>query len=148
MDPKHCHVSLNKAYKQIAYKRHEACLTDGPVCQIFSFDTPKPIPCHGLPLQHFATTIIGHITLSRKPLDERWARLSDLYLITHSTQNRPTFMPPAKFEPTFTESERPQTQSLDCAATATVLSAYSGSKIADPVLMSHITRVTAMVYCT
>jgi hypothetical protein len=114
----------------------------------FVFWHSKPIPCHGLPLQHFATTIIGHITLSRKPLDERSAPLRDLYLITHSTQNRQTFMPPAKFEPTIPESERPQTQSLECAATATVHSAYNGSKIALPVLMSHNTRVTAMVYCT
>jgi len=54
-------------------------------------------------------------------------------------------MPPARFETTIPASERPQSHSLDSAATATVLSAYGGSKIADPIFMNYITRVTPMV---
>jgi len=74
--------------------------------------------------------------------------MRDLYLTTHSTNKRQTFMPPARFEPTIPASERLQTHSLDRAATATVLSAYGDPKMADLVLISHISRVTAMVHGT
>ena len=48
-----------------------------------------------------------HITVGRTPLDEWSARRRDLYLTTHNTQPRQTSMPPAVFEPTIPESERP-----------------------------------------
>jgi hypothetical protein len=46
---------------------------------------PGPIPGHGLPLRSFATTLTGHITLVRTPLDEWSAQRTDLYLTTHNT---------------------------------------------------------------
>ena len=62
---------------------------------------------------------LRHTTLGRTPLDESSARLRDLYLTTHHTQNRQTCKPPAGFEPTIPASEWPQTQALDHAVTGT-----------------------------
>ena len=42
---------------------------------------------------------IRHATVGRTPLDEWSARRRDLYLTTHNTHNRQTYMPPAGFEP-------------------------------------------------
>ena len=56
-------------------------------------------------------------TVSRTPLEEWSARRRDL--TTHNTPNRQISMPPAEFEPTISAGERPQTYSLDCAATGT-----------------------------
>ena len=39
-------------------------------------------------------------TAGRTPLDEWSARRRDLYLTTHNTHNRQTFMPPVRFDPT------------------------------------------------
>ena len=64
------------------------------------------------------------ITVGRTPLDERSARRRDLYLTTHNTHNRQTFMPPAGFEPTISAGERPQTHALDRAATGTGIKIY------------------------
>jgi hypothetical protein len=58
-------------------------------------------------------------TVGRTPLDEWSARRRDLYLTTHNTHNRQTFMPPVRFEPTVSAGERPQTYTLDRAATGT-----------------------------
>jgi hypothetical protein len=68
-----------------------------------------PIPGHGLPLGGFAITLTGDTTLGRTPLDERSARCIELYLTTHNTRMKQTPMPPARFDPTIPESERPQT---------------------------------------
>ena len=43
----------------------------------------------------------------------------DLYLKTHDTHKRETFMPSVAFEPGIPASERPQTHTLDRAATGT-----------------------------
>jgi len=51
------------------------------------------------------------------PLEEWSARRRDLYLTTHNIQKKQTIMPPAGFEPTISEGERPQTYALDRAAT-------------------------------
>ena len=59
------------------------------------------------------------ITVGRTPLDEWSARRRDLYLTTHNTHNRKTFMPPVGFEPMISAGERPQTYALDRAATGT-----------------------------
>ena len=59
------------------------------------------------------------ITVGRTPLDEWSARRRDLYLTTHNTHNRQTFMPPVGFEPTISAGERPQTYALDRKATGT-----------------------------
>jgi len=63
------------------------------------------------------TITLRHTTLGRTPLDELSARHTDLYLTTHNTHNRQTFIPPAGFEPTIPASERPQIHALDRAAT-------------------------------
>jgi hypothetical protein len=49
-------------------------------------------------------------TVGRTPLDEWSARRRDLYLTTHNTHNRQTFMPPEGFEPTMSADGRPQTR--------------------------------------
>jgi len=56
-------------------------------------------------------------TLGRTPLDERSDSRRDLYLTTHTIQKRQTSVPPAGFEPAVPASYRPQTYSLDRAAT-------------------------------
>jgi hypothetical protein len=43
----------------------------------------------------------------------------DLYLTTHNTHNRQTFMPPVGLEPTISAGEWPQTYALDRATTGT-----------------------------
>jgi hypothetical protein len=58
-------------------------------------------------------------TVGRTPLDEWSARRRDLYLKTHHIHNRQTSIPPVGFEPTISAGERPQTYSLDRAATGT-----------------------------
>jgi hypothetical protein len=57
-----------------------------------------------------------HTTFGRTPLDESSARRTDIYLTTHNTHN--TQASPAGLELTIPASERPQTLSLDRAATA------------------------------
>ena len=74
---------------------------------------------HNAPRPHHYrgfTITLRPTTLSRTPLDERSARLRDLYLTTHNTQKRQITMPPAGFEPTIPASEWPQTDALDRAA--------------------------------
>ena len=63
-------------------------------------------------------------TVDRTPLDEWSARRRNLYLTTHNTHNRQTFMPPMGFEPTISAGERPQTCALYHAATGTGIEIY------------------------
>jgi hypothetical protein len=56
-------------------------------------------------------------TVGRTPMDEWSASRRNLYLTKHITHNRQTSMPLARFEPTISASERPQTHPLDRAAT-------------------------------
>jgi len=56
-------------------------------------------------------------TVGRTPLDEWSARRRDLYLTTHSTHNRQTFIQLVGFEPTISAGEWPQTYALERAAT-------------------------------
>jgi len=54
--------------------------------------------------------------LSRSPMDGWSSRRRDLYLTTHTKFTRDTHIhAPAGFEPTITESERPQAHALDRA---------------------------------
>ena len=46
----------------------------------------------------FLDHIQQRTTVGSTPLDERSARRRDLYLTTHNTHNRQTFMPPVRFE--------------------------------------------------
>ena len=48
-----------------------------------------------------------HATIGRTALDEWSVRHRDLYLTTHSTNNRQTSVPPVGFEPTISAGERP-----------------------------------------
>ena len=48
-----------------------------------------------------------HTTVGRTPLDEWSACRRDLYLTTHNTQHRQTFMPLVGFEPTISAGDRP-----------------------------------------
>ena len=58
-------------------------------------------------------------TVGRTPLDEGSPRRRDLYMTTHNTHNRQTSMLRMRFEPTISADERPQTYTLDRAATGT-----------------------------
>jgi hypothetical protein len=62
------------------------------------------------------TITLRHITFGRTPLDEWSAPRRDLYLTTHSTNKKETFMPPVGFEPAIPASDRPQTHALNGAA--------------------------------
>jgi hypothetical protein len=70
----------------------------------------------GSPHYRGFTITFRHTTLGRNPLDEWSARRRDLYLTTHNTDKRQTSMPSAGFEPTIPASERPQTHTLNRAA--------------------------------
>jgi hypothetical protein len=58
-------------------------------------------------------------TVGKTPLDEGSARRRDLYLTTHNTHKRQTFMYPVGFEPAIPSSEWTQTYALGHAATRT-----------------------------
>ena len=58
-------------------------------------------------------------TLGRTPLNEWLARRRDLYLTTHNIHKRQTSMSPGGFEPAIPASERPQTYTIERAATGT-----------------------------
>ena len=64
-------------------------------------------------------------TVGTTPLDELSARRRVLYLTKHNTHNREISMPPAKFEPTISASEWPQTYTLDRVATGTSTYIYT-----------------------
>jgi hypothetical protein len=71
----------------------------------FSHDAPscrKP----GLPHYQDFTITLRHATRSMAPLAKRSARLRDLYLTTHNTHKRQTYMPPAGCKPTIPASEQ------------------------------------------
>ena len=55
---------------------------------------------------------VRHATLGRTPLDEWSAPRRDLYLKTHNTHKRQTYMPPVGFEPAIPTRERPQTRAM------------------------------------
>jgi hypothetical protein len=66
-----------------------------------------------------------HTTLGRTPLDEGPARRRDLYLTTHDTHQRQTFMPSEGFDPAIPASEQSQTHALDRTATGIGVSYYT-----------------------
>jgi hypothetical protein len=79
-----------------------------------------PIPGQVLPVRSFATTLSGHTTLGRIPLDEWPANHRHLYLTIKDTHKRHTSMCAAGFEPTIPTNERPQTHALDSAVTGSL----------------------------
>ena len=83
---------------------------------IFFYDltTPSgPVPPH----YRGCVITFRHATLSRTPIYEWSVQRRDLYLTTHDSHKRQTFMPAVGFEPTILASEWLQTQSLDGVAT-------------------------------
>jgi hypothetical protein len=62
-------------------------------------------------------------------LDGRSALSRDLYLTTHNTHKEQISMPSAEFEPTILASERPETDTLDRAATGIARSITYSVKI-------------------
>jgi hypothetical protein len=76
----------------------------------------QPLVCKGLIIIE-ASPPNWHTTLGGDPLDEWSALRRDLYLPTHNSHKRQTSMLPSGFEPAITARERPQTHSIDCAAT-------------------------------
>ena len=93
------------------------------VCYVFGASAPQWAMASSF--ARFLDYTQRRTTVSRTPLEEWPARLRDLYLTTHNTHNRQTFMHPVAFEPTISVSERPQTYSLDRAATGTGNLRYS-----------------------
>jgi len=91
------------------------------------FFLPKCYSPSGPRPPHYSafTITLRHTTLSRIPLDEWSSRRIFLYLTTHNTHKRQTFMPPARFEPTIPASQRPQNQALDRAAAGIGASYFS-----------------------
>jgi hypothetical protein len=58
-------------------------------------------PCEPCPPHSWGLSITQQCTTFCRPPLAYWsARRRDLYLTTHNTRNRQTFMPPAGFEPT------------------------------------------------
>jgi hypothetical protein len=78
---------------------------------------PPPQWARVCPFTRFLDHTQRRTTVGRAPLTEWSARRRHLYLTTQNTDNRPTSMPSAGFEPTISAGERPQTYALDCAAT-------------------------------
>jgi len=79
----------------------------------------RPNVGHGLPIREvsgpYTTAHHNRYDTSGRVIARRRA----LSLKTHNTQNRQTSMPPARFEPTVSVRERPQTHALVRAATGT-----------------------------
>ena len=86
---------------------------------VFGATGPPPQPqwARVSSLTRFLDHAQRRTTVSRTPLDEWSGHRRDLYLTTHNTHNRQTYVPPVGFEPTITTGERPQTHALDRAAT-------------------------------
>ena len=68
------------------------------------------------PLRGFTITL-RHTAFGRTPLDERSARIRDLYLTKHTTHKRQTSITLARYKLAIPVSERPQTHALDSAIT-------------------------------
>jgi hypothetical protein len=67
----------------------------------------------------FVKRLKWHPSISRISLEGWSACRRDIYLTTHNTYMRQTFLFPERFEAAIPESERPQTLSLHCSATGT-----------------------------
>jgi hypothetical protein len=74
----------------------------------------------------FLNHIQRRTTVGKTPLDESSARHGDLYLKTHNAHKRQTSMPPVGFKTKISAGERPQTYTLDRAATGTGLLILKG----------------------
>ena len=94
-------------------------------CQLCQFAEPSFCPFF---FYHGSTALVGQGILI---IGDSWSHSDTPHssgllwtsdqpdLTTHNTHKRQTSIPMAGFEPTISESERPQTHALDCAATRT-----------------------------
>ena len=89
------------------------------LCMQFVFGATAPHWTRASSFTRFLDYIQRRTTVGRTPLDEGSARRRDLYLTTYNVHNRQTSTPPVGFEPIIPASERPQTYTLDRAATGT-----------------------------
>jgi hypothetical protein len=100
--------------------------------KIFGFFAQQPPPPQWVMASSF-TRFLDHtqrrITFGRTPLDEWSARLKDLYLTTHNTHNRQTYMPPAGFEHTISAGAQSYTYAKNRAATETGMSQNTKIKL-------------------
>ena len=109
-------VNTLKMHSWQSLKQFASCLCCVFVCFLWRCDPTWAIASSFL---RFLDYTQRRVTFGRTPLDAWSARRRDLYLTTHNTHNRQTSMPPVGFEPTISESERPQTYALDRGATWT-----------------------------
>jgi len=100
------------------------------ISKSISFHSGATAPSGPRPPHYRGFTItLRHTTVGRTPLDEWSGRCRDLYLTTHNTHKRQTSMPRAGFDPTIPANERPQTHTLDRAATGIGYLSLLGTKI-------------------
>jgi hypothetical protein len=83
---------------------------------IFLRDAAAPFG-PGPPHYRDFTITLRHTTLGRTPLDEWSVWRGEFYLTTHNIRKRQTSVLPAGFESTVLASHRPQTRTLESAAT-------------------------------
>jgi hypothetical protein len=96
-----------------------------------------PTPFMASSFMRFLDHTQRRTTVGRTPLDEWSARRRDLYLTTHNTYNRQTWMPPVAFEPKISAGERPQTYALDRVATGTGIIHVNRCSYKAPIILSH-----------
>jgi hypothetical protein len=97
--------------------------------RIFFHGTTAPSGT-GPPHYRGFTITLRHTTFCRTPLDEWSAWRIDLYLTTHNSHTRQTFIFPVGFEPTIPASEWPQIHTLYRVATrmGSILEYFDTSK--------------------
>ena len=138
-------ASTNKRDYQITQDNDVSLL-----CCRWSLSPPwrfYPFPGHGIVLEVFVVTRIGHTALGTTPLDEWSARRRDLYLTTHNTFKIKTFMFPAGFEPTVPTRELPQTHTLGREATGIGLSLFTSLKFKQVECYATSSNVIFMFLC-
>jgi hypothetical protein len=115
----HCYISVSSV--KSGRLQGDCC----SVCSVFQLDclsvcgATAPQWGRVFSFTKFLDHTLRRTIVDRNPLDEWSARRRDLYLTTHYTYNRQTFMPPVGFETKISAGEWPQTDALDRAATGT-----------------------------
>jgi len=107
-------VGNSRPAEQLLASKEISCPCTPPPFRIHSGAVPSG---PGSPHYRGLTIAPWRTTVGRTPLDDWSTRRTDPYLTAHDTRKRQPSMPPAGFEPAIPASERPQTQSLDRAAT-------------------------------
>jgi hypothetical protein len=87
-----------------------------------------------------------HTTVGSTPLDEWSARRSDLYMTTHNTHNRRTYMSSVGFEPTISAGDRPQAYALDRTATTRAATTHTGIKSQNRSRLLHLHPFKFFIY--